>query len=409
MYDAPLLLKRVADLKLEPGDLDEKAGRIANLILRSQELSGIEQRVSQEKQEISHMSFEDSIIGFSDFWQMLFGDESAQAPPELLSHKNMRGQLDGLLTVLDERERKIIDARFGLNGQKPRTVEEVGKEFGVTRERIRQLQNIALRKLRRPLQKKDNPIPKALRDAGGRRNKHDKAEDIKNAENDKTKAWELPPNRSSFERYLHSISGTFLRTAHILEEALAQLDDVDWSSAVISLCKSLELELVYRLFEPMKASAGEIDLSTDMDQIGIDRIARFCKGAKPPELGSMAFFLGVVQNSKRRRETSPTLKCFCSTLNRWPESYWLIANDGLPNDLKVITTSYRNKAAHTEVLSKDAYVCCREMIIGEAGTLWRTIRSTSSDAMPADEIGLGGYFGSLNDIDLTGGDCANPD
>jgi RNA polymerase primary sigma factor len=95
----------------------------------------------------------------------IVGDESAQTPFEMLSHKNMHGQLDGLLTVLDERERKIIDARFGLAGQKARTLEEVGQEFGVTRERIRQLQNIALRKLRRALQKKEDPIPKALRNA----------------------------------------------------------------------------------------------------------------------------------------------------------------------------------------------------------------------------------------------------
>jgi RNA polymerase primary sigma factor len=101
----------------------------------------------------------------------IVGDESAQTPFELLSHKNMHGQLDGLLTVLDERERKIIDARFGLNGQKPRTLEEVGQEFGVTRERIRQLQNIALRKLRRALQKKEDPIPKALRNAGSKKKK----------------------------------------------------------------------------------------------------------------------------------------------------------------------------------------------------------------------------------------------
>ena len=48
-------------------------------------------------------------------------------------------------------------------------MEEVGQEFGVTRERIRQLQNIALRKLRRALQKKEDPIPKALRNAGGKK------------------------------------------------------------------------------------------------------------------------------------------------------------------------------------------------------------------------------------------------
>jgi RNA polymerase primary sigma factor len=60
-----------------------------------------------------------------------------------------------LLDVLDDRERKIINSRFGLDGHKTKTLEEVGVKFGVTRERIRQLQNIALRKLRRALQKKD--------------------------------------------------------------------------------------------------------------------------------------------------------------------------------------------------------------------------------------------------------------
>ncbi|MFO1484359.1 MAG: RNA polymerase sigma factor RpoD/SigA [Verrucomicrobiaceae bacterium] len=99
----------------------------------------------------------------STTFRKIVADENAQNPFELLSQKNMHSQLDGLLTVLDERERKIIEARFGLAGQKPRTLEEVGQEFGVTRERIRQLQNIALRKLRRALQKKEDPIPKTLR------------------------------------------------------------------------------------------------------------------------------------------------------------------------------------------------------------------------------------------------------
>jgi RNA polymerase primary sigma factor len=60
-----------------------------------------------------------------------------------------------LLDVLDDRERKIINSRFGLDGQRTKTLEEVGVKFGVTRERIRQLQNIALRKLRKALNKKE--------------------------------------------------------------------------------------------------------------------------------------------------------------------------------------------------------------------------------------------------------------
>lgn len=92
----------------------------------------------------------------------IIGDEKAQSPLEMLSHKNMHMQLDDLLEVLDERERKIIDMRFGLAGQKPKTLEEVGQEFGVTRERIRQLQTIALKKLRRALEKKEAPGPRPI-------------------------------------------------------------------------------------------------------------------------------------------------------------------------------------------------------------------------------------------------------
>src|SRR5580704_15519969 len=84
--------------------------------------------------------------------------QDAQTPFELLRDKNLRDQVSELLEVLDDRERKIIFQRFGLDGGKPKTLEEVGKKFGVTRERIRQLQNIALAKLRRALSKKEKPI-----------------------------------------------------------------------------------------------------------------------------------------------------------------------------------------------------------------------------------------------------------
>src|SRR6201987_5693664 len=86
------------------------------------------------------------------------GDEDAQTPFELLRDKNLRNEVGGLLDVLDDREKKIIFQRFGLDGGKPKTLEEVGKKFGVTRERIRQLQNIALSKLRRALSKKERPV-----------------------------------------------------------------------------------------------------------------------------------------------------------------------------------------------------------------------------------------------------------
>jgi RNA polymerase primary sigma factor len=87
----------------------------------------------------------------------IIGDDEAQTPFELLRDKNLRREVEGLIAVLDSREKKIISQRFGLDGGKPKTLEDVGRDFGVTRERIRQLQNIALTKLRRALAKKEEP------------------------------------------------------------------------------------------------------------------------------------------------------------------------------------------------------------------------------------------------------------
>lgn len=92
----------------------------------------------------------------------IIGDEHAVDPFEALSEKNMHRQLDDLMEVLDERESKIIDARYGISGKTPMTLEEVGREFGITRERIRQLQNIALDKMRKSLRKREKPIPAPL-------------------------------------------------------------------------------------------------------------------------------------------------------------------------------------------------------------------------------------------------------
>jgi RNA polymerase primary sigma factor len=89
----------------------------------------------------------------------IIGDEAASNPLDRLEDKDLREQLGDLLGILDERERRIIDGRFGLNGLKPMLLEDVGREFGVSRERIRQIQNSALTKMRRALMKKDKPTP----------------------------------------------------------------------------------------------------------------------------------------------------------------------------------------------------------------------------------------------------------
>ena len=87
---------------------------------------------------------EDSKI--SDFIE----DETAQSPLEAAAQKLLREQLLSVIETLTPREQKVIRMRYGLDNSHPRTLEEVGKEFNVTRERIRQIEAKALRKLRHP-------------------------------------------------------------------------------------------------------------------------------------------------------------------------------------------------------------------------------------------------------------------
>jgi RNA polymerase primary sigma factor len=85
---------------------------------------------------------EDSHLG--DFIE----DSDAVIPVDAASFILLQEQLDSVLHTLSEREKKVIQLRFGLTDGHPRTLEEVGREFGVTRERIRQIESKALSKLR---------------------------------------------------------------------------------------------------------------------------------------------------------------------------------------------------------------------------------------------------------------------
>ena len=75
-------------------------------------------------------------------------------PAEAASHTLLKEQLSGVWKSLTPREEKVLRLRFGLEDGRPRTLEEVGKEFNVTRERIRQIEAKALRKLRHPSRSK---------------------------------------------------------------------------------------------------------------------------------------------------------------------------------------------------------------------------------------------------------------
>ncbi|MBE0415737.1 MAG: RNA polymerase sigma factor RpoD [Dehalococcoidia bacterium] len=103
-------------------------------------------KVSQEPVSLETPIGEEEDSHLGDFIE----DHSALAPPEVASHQLLKEQFDEVLSTLNPRERRVLQLRFGLEDGRSRTLEEVGKEFGVTRERIRQIEAKALRKLRHP-------------------------------------------------------------------------------------------------------------------------------------------------------------------------------------------------------------------------------------------------------------------
>jgi RNA polymerase primary sigma factor len=89
----------------------------------------------------------------SNSFSEIVEDEKQQTPYEQLEGKTVNGMLYGMIKDLDDREATILRYRFGLDGGPERTLEEVGEKFGVTRERVRQIQNIALSKMRKMIEK----------------------------------------------------------------------------------------------------------------------------------------------------------------------------------------------------------------------------------------------------------------
>jgi RNA polymerase primary sigma factor len=85
-------------------------------------------------------------------------DEEAGTPFELLRDKDLHAEVGGLLEELGDREKEIISQRFGFDGGKRKTFEEIGRRLGMSRERIRQLEDAALARLRRALTQKEAPI-----------------------------------------------------------------------------------------------------------------------------------------------------------------------------------------------------------------------------------------------------------
>jgi RNA polymerase primary sigma factor len=85
----------------------------------------------------------------------IVGDDNAVSPYENVCENNLRTDLARMIKSLDQREADILRMRFGLDGQDELTLEEVGQKFKVTRERVRQLQNLALQKIRKLMKQND--------------------------------------------------------------------------------------------------------------------------------------------------------------------------------------------------------------------------------------------------------------
>ncbi|WP_366924180.1 RNA polymerase sigma factor RpoD [Metallumcola ferriviriculae] len=120
-------------------EMDISVERVREIMKIAQEPVSLETPIGEE---------EDSHLG--DFIK----DEDAPAPAEKASFMLLKEQLEEVLDTLTEREEKVLRLRFGLDDGRSRTLEEVGKEFHVTRERIRQIEAKALRKLRHPSRSK---------------------------------------------------------------------------------------------------------------------------------------------------------------------------------------------------------------------------------------------------------------
>lgn len=116
-------------------EIDMPVDKVREIMRVAQEPVSLETPIGEE---------EDSHLG--DF----IPDNDAPAPADAASHTMLREQLSDVLSTLTPREAKVLKLRFGLEDGRSRTLEEVGKEFNVTRERIRQIEAKALRKLRHP-------------------------------------------------------------------------------------------------------------------------------------------------------------------------------------------------------------------------------------------------------------------
>jgi RNA polymerase primary sigma factor len=149
------LVDKISKMRRVSHKLQEVLGREPTDEELAEELGMTPSRVTQLRTAAIRPASLDAPIGDdeSNNFSEIVQDENAATPYQELEDKTVTKMLQGMVKELDDREATILRYRFGLDGGSEKTLEEVGERFGVTRERVRQIQNIALAKLRKMIQK----------------------------------------------------------------------------------------------------------------------------------------------------------------------------------------------------------------------------------------------------------------
>src|SRR5688572_27161428 len=149
------LVDKISKMRRVSMKLQEEFGREPTDDELGEELGISASRVAQMRTAAIRPASLDAPIGDDDSnnFSEVVQDENADTPYEHLEEKTVTKMLQEMVKTLDQREATILRYRFGLDGGSEKTLEEVGQKFGVTRERVRQIQNIALNKLRKMIEK----------------------------------------------------------------------------------------------------------------------------------------------------------------------------------------------------------------------------------------------------------------
>ncbi len=152
------LIDKIGKVRRVSDSLSEMLGREATYEEISEEIGISANKIAQLKLASAPMTSLDAPMSEDNSTQFseILSDTKACNPFDQLEEKDVHHSLNLLIDELNDRERQVLSSRFGLDGSEPITLEEVGVKMGVTRERIRQLQNAALLKLRQAFQKKES-------------------------------------------------------------------------------------------------------------------------------------------------------------------------------------------------------------------------------------------------------------